>query len=348
MKAMILAAGLGTRLRPLTDVRPKALVEINGRTLLEITLSRLRSFGVSEVIINVHHFADMVIDYLKSHNNFGMRIEISRENDLLLDTGGGLKKAAWFFLKGPRSPVAQGAVRGALRPALPQFGATPAGEPFLLHNVDVISNIDFRRMLQFHNEHHALATLAVQSRESSRLLLFNDQLQLRGRAGSTATPGCVSQNAAMPEQSSPKAAAGVIPSEARDLLLLPQSTAAPVLPAPSMSGTRSEAAPKAANCHSDAVAQAFRPEDSASSDSPLATRHSPLPSAFAFSGIHVISPRLLPLLTEQGAFSIIDAYLRLAAQGEKILAFRADEYYWRDLGRPSDLAQAALDLQQSD
>src|SRR6266581_2760845 len=98
MKAMILAAGLGTRLRPLTDTRPKALVEINGRTLLEITLSRLRAFGVTEVIINVHHFADMVIDYLKSNNNFGMRIEISREDNLLLDTGGGLKKAAWFFL----------------------------------------------------------------------------------------------------------------------------------------------------------------------------------------------------------------------------------------------------------
>src|SRR5690349_21470300 len=153
MKAMILAAGLGTRLRPLTDTRPKALVEINGRTLLEITLTRLRAFGVNEVIINVHHFADMVVDYLKSHNNFGMRIEISREEDLLLDTGGGLKKASWFFLD--NSP-----------------NSSP--EPFLLHNVDVISTIDLHRMLQFHNEHGALATLAVQSRESSRLLLFNE------------------------------------------------------------------------------------------------------------------------------------------------------------------------------
>src|SRR5713226_7996806 len=103
MRAMILAAGLGTRLRPLTDSRPKALVEISGRTLLEITLSRLRSFGIREVIINVHHFADMILDYLKAHNNFGMRIEISRE-DILLDTGGGLKKAAWFFLEGPSRP----------------------------------------------------------------------------------------------------------------------------------------------------------------------------------------------------------------------------------------------------
>src|SRR5713226_6406846 len=96
MKAMILAAGLGTRLRPLTDDRPKALVEINGRTLLEITLARLRSFGVREVIINVHHFADMIVEYMKANDNFGMRIEVSRE-EALLDTGGGLKKVAWFF-----------------------------------------------------------------------------------------------------------------------------------------------------------------------------------------------------------------------------------------------------------
>src|SRR5208282_1469117 len=96
LRAMILAAGLGTRLRPLTDNRPKALVEVNGRTLLEITLSRLRSFGVGEVIINVHHFADMIAEYLKANDNFGMRIEVSRE-DALLDTGGGLKKAAHFF-----------------------------------------------------------------------------------------------------------------------------------------------------------------------------------------------------------------------------------------------------------
>jgi NDP-sugar pyrophosphorylase family protein len=250
MKAMILAAGLGTRLRPLTDNRPKALVELSGRTLLEITLTRLRSFGINEVIINVHHYADMVIDYLKSNKNFGLRIEISRE-EVLLDTGGGLKKASWFFLEDP----------------------SRLDEPFLLHNVDVISTIDFARMLQFHNEHHALATLAVQSRESSRQLLFDDHLQLSGRIDNKNT---------------------VISSEARNL---------------------------------------------SSPHSQLATRHSPLP--LAFSGIHLISPRLLPMLTEEGIFSIIPSYLRLSAQGEKILAFRADAYYWRDLGRPADLAQAA-------
>ncbi|MGA3195423.1 MAG: sugar phosphate nucleotidyltransferase, partial [Terriglobales bacterium] len=97
MKAMILAAGLGTRLRPLTNERPKALVEINGRTLLEIVLARLKAFGIREVVINAHHFADKLVEYLKANDNFGMTIEVSRE-DLLLDTGGGLKKAAHFFL----------------------------------------------------------------------------------------------------------------------------------------------------------------------------------------------------------------------------------------------------------
>ena len=260
MKAMILAAGLGTRLRPLTDNRPKALVEIAGRTLLEITLTRLRAFGITEVIINVHHFADLVIDYLKSNKNFGLRIEISRE-EILLDTGGGLKKAAWFFLENSTSA----------NPSRP--GSTQMDEPFLLHNVDVLSTIDFARMLQFHKENHALATLAVQSRDTSRYLLFDDHNQFRGRR---------------------------------------------------MEG-----------------------------HSPLATRHSPLPEApepsplqpLAFSGIHILSPRLLPMLTEEGVFSIIPSYLRLAAQGQKILAFRADQYYWRDLGRPADLTQAALDLE---
>src|SRR5271165_4497709 len=98
MKAMILAAGLGTRLRPLTDDRPKALVTVAGRTLLQIALDRLRVFGVREVIVNTHHYAEMIVDYLKANDNFGMRIEISHEVELL-DTGGGLKNAAWFFLE---------------------------------------------------------------------------------------------------------------------------------------------------------------------------------------------------------------------------------------------------------
>src|SRR4030095_15422187 len=158
MKAMVLAAGLGTRLRPLTNDRPKALVEIAGRSLLEITLARLRSFGVSEVIVNVHHFADMVVEYLKAKNNFGMRVEISRE-EVLLDTGGGVKKAAWFFTEASLSK----------------------DEPFLLHNVDVLSTIDFGLMVQAHKQSQSLATLAVQRRESSRQLLFDGHGQLCGR-----------------------------------------------------------------------------------------------------------------------------------------------------------------------
>src|SRR5580700_9976812 len=126
MKAMILAAGLGTRLRPLTEDRPKALVEIDGRTLLEIALSRLRSFGISEVVLNVCHFADMIAEYLRANGNFGMRIEISRE-ETLLDTGGGLKKAAYFFVDDSGHPE----------------------EPFIMHNVDVLSTIDLRRMVQY-------------------------------------------------------------------------------------------------------------------------------------------------------------------------------------------------------
>jgi NDP-sugar pyrophosphorylase family protein len=244
MKAMILAAGLGTRLRPLTDSRPKALVEIAGRTLLEITLSRLRAFGIHEVIINVHHFADVILEYLKANDNFGMHITVSRE-DVLLDTGGGLKKAAHFFLEDSNS----------------------LENPFILHNVDVISTIDLRRMVQVHAESQALATLAVQDREASRFLLFDEQLQLCGRRSS------------------------------RD-----QKTEL--------------------------------------------VRSSRQVQGLAFSGIHIISPRLFAIMTEQGTFPIIDAYLHLAARGNKIIAFRADEYYWRDLGRPGQVMQVTQDLEQ--
>jgi mannose-1-phosphate guanylyltransferase len=245
MKAMVLAAGLGTRLRPLTDDRPKALVEIGGRALLEIALARLSSFGIHEVIINVHHFADMIVDYLKAKKNFGMRIDVSREDDVLLDTGGGLKKAAYFFQQNSQSPE----------------------EPFILHNVDVISTIDLHRMAQFHAENHALATLAVQERPTTRYLLFNEQLQLCGRK----------------------------------------------------SGRDGQAELVRSSSH---------------------------PKALAFSGIHVISPRLFSLMTEEGVFSIIAPYLRLAAQGEKIIAFRSDEYQWRDLGKLDDVMQADRDARQ--
>jgi NDP-sugar pyrophosphorylase family protein len=243
MKAMVLAAGLGTRLRPLTNDRPKALVEVAGRTMLEITLARLREFGIQDVIINVHHYADMVVDSLKAAGNFGMHIEFSRE-EILLDTGGGLKQAACFL-----------------------SDSSGADAPFILHNVDIISAIDLQRMVQFHTENKALATLAVQERKTSRYLLFDQQLQLCGRR---------------------------TVSEQKTEMVRPAQQITEV----------------------------------------------------AFTGIHVISPRIFPMLTEAGIFSIIPAYLRLSAQGEKILAFRADEYYWRDLGKPENIRQAEQDIKE--
>jgi NDP-sugar pyrophosphorylase family protein len=303
MRAMVLAAGLGTRLRPLTDHRPKALMEVAGRTLLEIALARLASFGIREVIVNVHHFADMIVDYLKANKNFGMRIEISREDDVLLDTGGGLKKAAHFFLQNSQSPE----------------------EPFILHNVDVISTIDLSRMLQFHTENHALATLAVQDRETSRYLLFDDQLHLCGRRSS----GTLVPSAA-------EGATPVHPELRRGCA--PQVTPTPnaAASAPEFSRRRGLQPPR----NAPQAKRASAPEVPNKQD-----QRSLLP--LAFSGIHVISPGLLPMLTEEGIFSIIASYLRLVALGEKILAFRADDYYWRDLGTPDNVMQAAQELKQN-
>ena len=143
MKALIFAAGLGTRLRPLTDDRPKALVEINGITLLEIVIRRLKKAGVTDIIVNVHHHAQMIIDFLNSKNNFDINIVISDERDELLETGGGLLKAADFFAD---------------------------GKPFFVHNVDILSNIDLKKMYEKHVKSKAVATLST--RIGRRLVTF--------------------------------------------------------------------------------------------------------------------------------------------------------------------------------
>jgi len=153
MKAMILAAGLGTRLRPLTNFRPKALVEVNQMPLLEIAIRRLKYFGFDEIIINVHHFAEQIIQFLEKNNHFDIRIEISDERDQLLETGGGLKKAAHFF---------------------------DDGQPFLLSNTDILSDIDLRAFYNQHVASNAMVSLAVRRRDASRYLIFNDQQQLHG------------------------------------------------------------------------------------------------------------------------------------------------------------------------
>jgi NDP-sugar pyrophosphorylase family protein len=197
------------------------------------------------VIVNVHHFADSVVDYLRMNQGFGMHIEVSRE-ETLLDTGGGLKKASDFFLRDSHNPE----------------------DPFILHNVDVISTIDLQGMLRFHKETQALATLAVQRRKTSRYLLFDQRMRLCGRRSEPEVEG-----------------------------------------------------------------KAARPAEGV--------------EALAFCGIHVISPRLLTMMTEEGAFSIIASYLRLAAGGERVLGFRDDDAYWRDLGTPESLARAAGDLERN-
>lgn len=153
MKAMIFAAGLGTRLSPFTQDIPKALFPLQGKPLLQILIQKLIRLGIHDVLINVHHFADQVIDFVNENNRFDINIQFSDERDELLDTGGGLKKASWFFND---------------------------GQPFLAHNVDVLSDIDIQSMINFHEESDAIATLAVRQRETSRYLLFNENKILCG------------------------------------------------------------------------------------------------------------------------------------------------------------------------
>jgi NDP-sugar pyrophosphorylase family protein len=233
MKAMILAAGVGSRLRPLTETCPKALIDINGAPVLEIVVKRLIKAGCAEIIINVFHLADMIVDFLRAKKNFGIRIEISRETELL-DTGGGLKKAAAFF---------------------------DDGQAFFLHNVDVLSNIDLKEMYRYHVEKEALATLAVQSRQTGRYFLFDENDRLSGWES-------VAENQKM-------------------LARTPQGNVA----------------------------------------------------RLAFNGIHLISPEIFSKMNETGVFSINQTYLRLAGEGEKILAFHTDEYFWRDIGRLKSLEE---------
>jgi NDP-sugar pyrophosphorylase family protein len=150
---MILAAGLGTRLGPLTANRPKALVEVHGKTLLEHVATRMRDAGVRRLVVNVHHFADQVEHFLRARDGFGMDARVSDERDALLDTGGALLKARPLFLP---------------------------GAPVLLHNVDILSDVDLPALLHAHAEHHPRATLVVQPPSTDRLLRFDDHLTLTG------------------------------------------------------------------------------------------------------------------------------------------------------------------------
>ena len=226
MKAMILAAGLGTRLKPFTDSHPKALYVVDGKTLLEHAVNHLKAAGIIDVIVNVHHFADQIIKYIHLHDNFGLNISISDETGELLETGGGLKKASWFFHN---------------------------CECGIVRNVDILSDADIAKIALYHLHSRSLATLAVRSRETSRYFLFDKQLTLCGWENRTS-------------------------GESRW------------------------------------------------------SRESDTVKAFAFSGLQILDPKIFPLITEEGKFSLTDLYLRLA-KDQKISGYLEDGSIWQDVGR---------------
>lgn len=233
--AFIPSAGLGTRLFPLTKDKPKALVAIGGKPLLEHQLLKMKQAGVEEVVVNVHHFAEQIIDFLAVHDNFGLKIHISDERVELLNTGGGLKKALTFFQN---------------------------NLPVLVHNVDVFSDLPIGKLLNAHQELDALATLVVRNRETSRYLQFDEQQQLCGWLNVKTGEEKIVRNAEIAQK-------------------------------------------------------------------------------YAFSGIQVVSPHITPKILEQGAFSVIDLFLRLA-QTENISAFVDSESRWMDLGKYEQIAEAEV------
>ena len=235
MKALILAAGVGSRLAPLTDKTPKALLPVGGVPMLERALLRLKAAGVKSFVVNAHHHAQQVVDFCAGlARRYGVPVSVSREDDLLLDTGGAVKKAS-ALLKGR--------------------------EPFFVHNADVLTDLDLRALIKAHKDSGALATLSVRERESGRAYLFD----AKGRfAGHDRGEGKLTW------------AKGQVPNVQR------------------------------------------------------------LP----FDGIHLINPELLDKITESGVFSITKTYLRLAAGGADLRAFRGDQWAWHDIGTAEKLAAA--------
>ncbi len=235
-KAMIFAAGLGIRLKPLTNNKPKALVELKGITLIEIVIKQLIKFGFTEIIINVHSYASQIIDFV-NNNKFDANIYFSDETDKLLGTGGGLKKAAHFF----------------------------DDEPFLVHNVDIISNINLNDLYNYHINNKALATLAVRSRKTSRYFLFDDKLSLCGWKN-------------------------------------------------------------------------FK-----TNDIKIAKPPSSKLTPIAFSGIQIISPEIFQYINNKSVFSITDIYIALAGR-YLISAYKHDDTFWMDIGKPENIVKAEKHL----
>jgi NDP-sugar pyrophosphorylase family protein len=234
MKAMLFAAGLGSRLKPFTDRYPKALAEVRGKTLLQRNIEYLSHFGINDFIINVHHFSSQITDFLKANDNFGKNIAISDESKELLETGGGLIKASWFF--------------------------KDETTPFILMNVDVLTDMNLQAMIKQHLKLQPLGTLAVTNRHTSRYFLFDDVGQL-----------CGWKNIKTGEQRVSREAAKFYPK--------------------------------------------------------------------AFSGIHVISPKIFSLIKMHGKFSMVDAYLNLATT-DVITAFDHSNSKFIDVGKPESVKKA--------
>jgi NDP-sugar pyrophosphorylase family protein len=234
MKAMILAAGLGTRLKPFTDKHPKALAVINKKTILQRNIEYLTFYGITEILINVHHFADQLIDFVKKNNGFGSNISFSDERDEVLETGGGIKKARWFFEK--------------------------ELTPFVVMNVDVLTDMNLNKMIAQHQSDQVLATLAVSSRTTSRYFLFDEFNLLSGW-----------RNVKTGEEKISRKAENYIEK--------------------------------------------------------------------AFSGMHVISPEIFPLIKMEGKFSMVDVYLELA-KTNVIKAFDHTGSKFIDVGKLESILKA--------
>lgn len=233
MKAMILAAGRGTRLKPFTDEHPKALAVVNNKTLLQRNIEYLASYGITDVIINVHHFPDQIIDFVKDNSGFSSNIAISHEGEEVLETGGGLVKAKTFFNE---------------------------DEPFVLMNVDILTDLNLRRMIKQHKSSKALATLGVTQRKTNRYFLFDDLETL-----------CGWKNIKTGEQKISKEAGKYFEK--------------------------------------------------------------------AFSGIHVISPKIFPLIKLKGKFSMVDVYLQLC-KTNCIMGFDHSTSKFIDVGKPESVVMA--------
>lgn len=236
MKAMILAAGLGTRLKPFTDKHPKALAVINGKTILQRNIEYLASFGIKEVIVNVHHFANQITDLIKTNDGFGSTITFSDETNKVLETGGGIKKAAWFFEND--------------------------NEPFVVMNVDILTDMNLEQMILQHKKDSPLATLAVTIRNTSRYFLFDDLNHLCGWTNEKTGERKISRE--------------------------------------SKSYIRK-----------------------------------------AFSGIHIISPKIFSLIKMEGKFSMVDVYLELAKTHD-ITAFDHSDSKFIDVGKPESILKAEI------